>query len=204
MNLVSSLLHALRRCQAYVRTCQNPSDWAIAKVVVPACAAPLTNTPASKSCSRAWLETVSYVGRRPAPRASVGPVHAHAGPAGRGWHHLDTGIPGNVGAPTTTIPAGKVAQGNVCLRASCRNYTPSLTRQAAYESAEMLMFQPTTIIPFAYCITTDALTMESIIVLVSPSFLLPGLSLTNIDRRLVKISNQSMHKDAHSLPRNVL
>lgn len=66
----------------------------------------------------------------------------------------------------------------------------------------MIMFQPTPIL-FVCCITTDVLAMESIIVLVSPSFLLPGLSLTNIDRRLVKIINQSMHQDAHSLQRNV-
>lgn len=91
----------------------------------------------------------------------------------------------------------------MCLRASCRNYTPSLTCQAAYESAVMLMFQPTIILPFAYCITTDALTIESIIVLVSPSFLLPCLSLMNIDRLLVKISNQSMHQDVPSLHRSV-
>lgn len=91
----------------------------------------------------------------------------------------------------------------MCLRASCRNFTRSLTRQEAYESAMMVMFQPTTILPFVCCITTDALAMESIIVLVSPSFLLPGLSLTNIDRRLVKISNQSMHQDVPSLQRNV-
>lgn len=55
-------------------------------------------------------------------------MHAHAGPAGRGWHHLNTGIARNAGAPTTNIPSGKVAQGKACLRASCSNYTPSLTR----------------------------------------------------------------------------
>lgn len=91
----------------------------------------------------------------------------------------------------------------MCLRASCRNFTLSLTRQEAYESAMMVMFQPTTNLPFAYCITIDALTMDSIIVLVSPSFPLPGLLLTYIDRRLVKINNQSMHKDAHSLRHKV-
>lgn len=104
--------------------------------------------------------------------------------------------------PPLTYPLERWSRENVCLRASCCNFTHSLTHQEVYESAMMVMFQPTTILRL-YCITIKALTMESIIVLVSPSFLLPGLLLTYFDRRLVKINNQSMHQDIPSLQSNV-
>lgn len=150
------------------------------------------------------------VGTRAAPRAGVvglgGARHRKHGLAGKGGTTWALALPGTVQVvypapppPPSQIPAGRVAQADVF--ASHRNHRLSLTQPTTYESAMMVMLQSTTILLVEYGITTDSLTMESIIVPVSPSFL-PPTSRPFIDLyRPLACREQLpyMQQDAHSL-----
>lgn len=69
----------------------------------------------------------------------------------------------------------------------------------------MVTLQSTTILPLEYGITTDSMTMESIIVPISPSFLPPTSRLLTDLYRLAACREQQpyMHQDAHSLQHKI-